>query len=808
MKLNDYEIRHNGILRRHGAECTVLLKKDGRFPLRQPCPVALYGNGARNTVKGGDGSGEVNSRFFVNIESGLKEAGFSITTTEWLDRYDEIAAKAKKKYIRDVKEASRKKHMNIIMASMGVAVLEPEYEIALNGEGDTAVYVLARNSGEGKDRVPAEGDIRLTRTEIRDILLCSEKYENFMLVINSGGVVDLSPVREVKNILLLSQLGVETGHIFSDILLGKQNPSGKLTTTWTATDDYPAIGDFEKKNDTNYREGIYVGYRYFDSVGKRTLFPFGYGISYTSFSRRESKIELSGSVVKISVKLENTGSFPGKAVVQAYVSAPAKKYDKPYQELAAFRKTGLLEAGESGELRLSFDMLDMASFDEAGMRYVLESGDYLIRLGEDSVHTDVIGVIRLDADITVKRVRSITERPDFEDFKPDNKRAREKLPEGLTVLTLQHGSYGAKAAEYEGKQEPDDRTAALDDDLLIKMNLGAFDPKGGMASIIGNAGFTVAGAAGQTSLEVKRAGIESLVMADGPAGLRLDRDFVKTPDGVKGMGSPIPASMLELLPKIVRLFMRPYKPKKGETVQHQYATALPIGTAVAQSFNVQFAEACGDIVGDEMERFGVNLWLAPALNIHRNIRCGRNFEYFSEDPLVSGEFAAAITRGVQKHPGCGTTLKHFACNNQEYNRTQNNSVVSERALREIYLKGFSIAIRKSSPKAIMTSYNLINGVHTSESRELIEGFLRAENGYGGIVMTDWVVNGYASEKACRHPVADASKAVMAGNDLFMPGSKFDYDAIKRGMEKGSVSREQLRINAARVLKLVGELLHS
>ncbi|HIW42386.1 MAG TPA: hypothetical protein H9743_09690 [Candidatus Mediterraneibacter vanvlietii] len=252
---------------------------------------------------------------------------------------------------------------------------------------------------------------------------------------------------------------------------------------------------------------------------------------------------------------------------------------------------------------------------------------------------------------------------------------------------------------------------SLKDEDLIRMNVGTFTPSNEAASVIGNASISMAGAAGETA---KAEGIPAIVMADGPAGLRLSQKYFKDETGVHGFGSSMPESMVKLLTEEEAAYMDSVqpKPKEGTEILEQYATAIPIGTAIAQSWNLKLAECCGDIVASEMERFGIHLWLAPALNIQRSIRCGRNFEYFSEDPLISGMFAAAITKGVQKHPGCGVTIKHFAANNQETNRSDNNSIVSERAMREIYLKGFEICIRMAQPKALMTSYNLLNGIHT------------------------------------------------------------------------------------------------
>ena len=245
-------------------------------------------------------------------------------------------------------------------------------------------------------------------------------------------------------------------------------------------------------------------------------------------------------------------------------------------------------------------------------------------------------------------------------------------------------------------------------------------------------------------------------------------------------------------------------PKPGTEIKTQYCTAIPIGTAIAQSFNTDLAEKYGDIVGYEMEMFGVHLWLAPALNIHRSIRCGRNFEYYSEDPLVSGLMAAGITNGVQKHTGCGTTIKHYAANNKELNRYCNNSHVSERAMREIYTKGFGICVKKSQPHAVMTSYNLLNGVHTAENRGLIEDILRCEYGYEGIVMTDWVIQ-MAADKKSTYRNSLARFVAAAGGDLFMPGGKSDYEDLKKGIQEGNVSEKQVRINATRVLKMARQL---
>ena len=338
------------------------------------------------------------------------------------------------------------------------------------------------------------------------------------------------------------------------------------------------------------------------------------------------------------------------------------------------------------------------------------------------------------------------------------------------------------------------------------LSVGAFNPKGGIGSVIGNASTAVPGAAGESCHALKNRGVPFLVMADGPAGLRLMRDYVKDEKGVIPLGETLPATIAELLPAFVRkgMTLLHRKPGAGAEIQHQYCTAIPIGTALAQSWNPEFAALCGDIVADEMERFGVHLWLAPAMNLHRDLRCGRNFEYYSEDPLLSGRMAAAITRAVQAHPGKGVTIKHYCVNNQETNRYQSNSVVSHRALRDLYLRGFGICVRESDPCAVMSSYNLLNGVHTSERRDITENVLRAEFGFRGLVMTDWVMASMKN-KASRYPVADAAKIPASGNDVMMPGSPRDYRRILRALRRGDLDRDRVQKNVSRLIALVRRL---
>jgi len=800
---NAVEREHNAKMRRLGPACAVLLKSDGSFPLPGPGEIAIFGSGARRTVKGGTGSGEVNSREYVTIEQGLENAGFTVTSRVWLDNYDNLMIDARRAFVRQVKERARKHHTLAAFEGMGAVMPEPEYNIPLWGGGEMAIYVLSRISGEGSDRQSIRGDVLLTETEIRDILSLREKYRRFLLVLNVGGVVDLSPVTAVENILLLSQLGAQTGNILADLLLGRSYPSGKLSATWSAWEDYQTVGDFGGRDETCYREGVYVGYRFFDSMGIKPLFPFGFGLGYTCFSVRHGRPEQQDGVISINAAVTNTGARPGRETVQLYVSVPEGRLDQPYQTLAAFQKTRELAPGEKEELTLRFSMRDLASYDSARASWILEKGDYVLRLGTSSVQTAVAGIVRLDKEAVLLKAKNCLGKPSFEDWSPLEPR-REKRPRFVKTLRVSASSFERETVDYGQEREIDPFVAALSDEELALLSVGRFDAKAGPLSMIGEASVSVAGAAGETVGEIK--GFPSLVMADGPAGLRLARQYRVDEKGVHAVGQTIPSSILEYLdgPAMLALkLLNGGSPSSGE-LREQNCTAIPIGTALAQSWDPALAEECGDVVGDEMERFGVHLWLAPAMNIQRDIRCGRNFEYFSEDPLLSGKMAAALCRGVQRHPGRAVTIKHFAANNQEFNRGANNSQISNRALREIYLRGFGICVREGAPKALMTSYNLINGRHTSERHGLIEDVLRCEFGFDGLVMTDWLVGMLRGRKE-KHAGPDAARIAAAGNDLIMPGSRADVNAILKGLTAKSkrrrLPRRQLEINVTRLYRL-------
>lgn len=804
--MEKYEIEHIEMLRKDLAGCTVLLRKNGAFPLEGPCRIEAAGSGVSFTVKGGTGSGEVNSRYYMNIEEGLEQAGFRISNKGWSRMYKYFEDRAHEDFLKSIRARAKKEKINIIAASMGAVQKAPEYTIPLRYDAEAAIYVVSRISGEGNDRLAEKGDFKLTDSEVRDILALNDHYDKFMLVINSGGPVDLSPVDKVGNILVLSQLGVETGSVLADILLGRAYPSGKLATTWTVYEDYSTLGDFAKRDDTRYREGIYVGYRYFDAVGTDPMFPFGYGLGYADFALEKASVRQKDGRFDVTVKVTNTGSFPGRETVQAYISCPEGKLDKEIKSLTGFAKTSELKPGESESVRIRFDIADFASYDEEAAAYVLEKGKYIILTGNSSADLTAAAVYELAGDFTVRKTENLFPGCGFTDHR--NFTARSFELKGLKTRPLQLSGRETVKVDYSISDAPDYPVLEeVPDSELMYLNIGAFDPKAGLMGVIGDAGRIVPGAAGETSGILSDQGIPALVLADGPAGVRIASRYYEDSKGKHNMGSALPQSMVEMLPAPVRAIAgREKKAGKNAVVKEQYCTAIPIATALAQSFDLDFAERCGDIVGSEMERFNIDLWLAPALNIHRNVLCGRNFEYYSEDPLVSGLFAAAVTKGVQKHPGCGATIKHFAANNQETNRYANNSLISERALREIYLKGFGICIRESQPMAVMTSYNLLNGIHTSESRELTTLILRNEYGFDGLVMTDWVVGGdMLLFKGSKYGTPDPAVVAAAGCSLFMPGCKADYNKLKDGMNNGTVSRKQLEENSAWLMHVIDRL---
>lgn len=834
-EVQPFETKHIAKVREIAPECTLFLKKEeGEFPI-QPCEIALYGNGVRRTVKGGTGSGDVNVRHFTTIEEGMKNAGFTVASEAWLNAYDNLRAEARKEFVVQVKREAAQLGMNAVLYGMGREMPEPEYMIELNADSDTAIYVLSRNSGEGSDRQKKKGDISLTETEIRDIKACQKKYKKFMLVLNIGGMVDLEPVMEVRNILLLGQLGTPTGDVLADILTGKSNPSGKLAMTWAPIESYPSTKGFGDMDDTVYTEDIYVGYRYFDTAGVTPTFPFGYGLSYTGFEINRTKIQVNGTLISARADVKNTGNMKGKEVVQMYVSSPVGKLGKAYQELAAFAKTECIAPGKTENVQLDFDLKELASYDEKRAAYILEAGAYILRIGKNSRDTEVCGILKLDRESVVKKCRNICklgEDVKTEFLKLPMQEKREKLS-GIPVYQIYADAIETEVIIYKeseeeiqegisctwsdvknGRASVEEYVGNLSKEQLAHLCIGYYEESAGMGSVIGSNAAAVAGAAGETTGHLKELELPSVVMADGPAGLRVCREYKVVRGKNKAIGNAL-ESMLEFmeednLQNLAAIVSEPEEEELAAPVNYVYCTAIPIGTALAQSFNVKACEDLGKLVGEEMEMFGVGIWLAPAMNIQRTPLCGRNYEYYSEDPVVSGTISAAVTKGVQQHQGCGTAIKHFTLNNQETNRTASNSIVSERAMREIYLRNFERSLKECAPLAVMSSYNLVNGIHTNNSRELQTYVLRNEWGYEGLVMTDWYAVGdmlsMASARKNKHECSWASGCIYAGNDLIMPGMKENYEDIMSAIEnmeaRYPITKAELQTTAKRVLKLM------
>ena len=525
-----------------------------------------------------------------------------------------------------------------------------------------------------------------------------------VLLVNAGAPVELTDVLPfVRAVLYIAQPGQEGGNAVADVLCGRVNPSGRLTATWARRySDYPNAESFSHLNGDvtkeYYTEGIYVGYRWFDTFGVEPLFGFGFGLSYTEFSI--TGVRLDGRTLRATVT--NTGDRAGKQTLQVYVSCPRGRLPKERRRLVAFAKTPLLAPGECTELRVEIPVKQLASFDEEHSAWILEPGDYGVWVGDCLENSRLSAVLEADREIVLEQVGHICP-------------LREALNEISAPPLPPLDTYGLPRVKLVCAAQTQVRTAPDSIELeaqklarslpardLIPLLMGEISRGQGA---LGAAGIRVPGSAGETSsVFSERLGLAAAVMADGPAGLRLTRCYEADPV----TGEVFDPGFLAAVEH--GLFAQPEQ-HPGAIPYYQFCTAFPVGVLLAQSFDRALLGEVGKAVAEELLEYHVSWWLAPGMNIQRNPLCGRNFEYYSEDPFVSGVLAAAITEGVQSLPGVGTTIKHLACNNQEDNRIGSDSILSERTLREIYLRGFEIAVKESQPMCIMTSYNLINGVH-------------------------------------------------------------------------------------------------
>lgn len=750
------------------AEGMVLLKNEnGVLPLKDK-KIALFGSGAIDTVDCGTGSGFVNSINRTNVAQGLKNAGLSFTSSAWLNRFEKAAKLANKKD-KTLSPIDRMwSGLKILIDDLPIT----EKELAQALKADTAVYVIRRNAGEGGDRKAEKGDYYISDIERANLELIAKNFKHTVVVLNTC-VIDANFINEIPGIdgaLLMVLPGSEGGNAAADVLTGKTIPSGRLVNTWAKKySDYPASATFSA-NDGNtlqedYCEDIFVGYRYFDSFGIEPLYPFGYGLSYTSFDMTLESFTADWNEVVLKVKVTNTGSAAGKEVVQVYVTAPEGKLVKPYQELRGFAKTSVLapNASETVEIRIPTESL--ASYDTERASFILEGGDYIFRVGNHSRSAKPMQIIRIDGEAVVRKVSNkVCPDKELETIVPPARKPEEidapicelhsadcvtidgaskiervttaYVPSADTVQpnygtipfpcenvtkVVRDCSDATLIDVKEGRVSIEEFVASLDIETLLRLVAGAANETPHSVPVRKHRKLNKINAptsSGSTSgLFFDSLAIPKVYYTDGPAGLHLP-----------GCG----------------------------------VTCYPVGMLSAQTWNIDCAKQMGIGLGKELKAYSYGVLLGPGMNIHRDPLCGRIFEYFSEDPLLSGKFAANLTIGLQQTEGASVAIKHFACNNQENDRTTQNSTVSERALREIYLRGFEICVREAKPDTVMSSYNMINGIHTSSHYELLTDILRGEWGFDGLVMTDW---GSQSIKPYD---------LHAGNDIIMGGYRSQF----------------------------------
>lgn len=797
--LTQREKDHALLARQLGAEGIVLLENNGVLPLKDK-RVALYGYGARHTCYGGTGSGENRPRYRVNIETGLLDAGIEISSQCWLNDFDAEYDQERTQWLTNLRAELKKIPAMQSMDYASAHPFEVSYTRAITEQDvkesatDTAIYVLTRIAGEGSDRSLTKGDYFIRDAEMEHMRFLSRNYTNLIVLLNVGGIIDLSFVDEIKPAALVyvMQGGMEAGNSVADILTGKENPSGKLTDTWAMRyEDYPNAGFYSSEApdmyQQDYRERIYVGYRWFDSVGIKSRYPFGYGMSYTDFDVKIVSLTQNGAEVSVKVSVANTGTqYSGKEVVQLYCRVPEGKLDKEAQSLIAFGKTKKLKPGEEEILNLTFRLEDLAVFDYDRSAFVLEQGKYVLKIGSSSVNNDAAAALKIENnDVMIEQVEHIcpmNNKIDFFEVKRlsvDVPEVPEYIADTSSIKTITH-DYSREPVLEDSKTDEIMERLSIDEKISLIVGTSYFGP-------VRN---TVFGASGYTTSKLhKKHGIENMTFADGPQGLNLvNRSLMPK---INFMNIP---AMPETLDYGFAAWMGGLsKPKENDkrTVYHQYTTAWPCATLAAQSWNVELARLQGKAIAVEMKEYGVVYWLAPAVNIHRNPLCGRNYEYYSEDPVLSGLFAGHVLGGIAEVPGCYPTLKHFTCNNAETERMKTSSNLDERTLREIYLKPFRIALCYHNRSAVMASYNKVNGVYVTNNYDLLTKVLRCEWNFEGIVMTDWMATG--------HDEAYDEYACKSGNDLIMPGMGTANAKIKKALQEGRISEENIHKCARRVV---------
>ncbi len=706
-----------------GAEGIVLLKNDDVLPFDKSKTLSVFGRTQIDYVKSGTGSGGlVNTEYSVNIIDALKDR-ISINQ-ELLQIYTD--------WLKD----------NPFDIGHGWAT-EPwsQKEMPVTDEmckraseiSDYALVVIGRTAGEDRDNYSDEGSYLLTVTEKELIATVCKHFNRVCVALNTGNIIDMSWVKEynVPCVLYSWQGGMEGGNAFSDVILGDVSPSGRLTDT-VAYDinDYPSTKNHGASETSVFQEDIYVGYRYFETFAKdKVMYPFGYGLSYTDFVY-DYTAKLEGNTIKVCANVRNTGEYPSKTVVQVYFEAPQGRLGKPLRQLIRYAKTDIIAVGESQTLTMEFAVDEMASYDDIETySYILEQGDYKIYVGENVRDAEEVLCVTLNETVTQKLRQALAPIQCFDRFIPEadnggfkvgyqptptrsydiNERIKEHLPKTDAPIADRGISFKDVA---EGRNTLDEFTDQLSYKELtcIVKGEGMNSPKVTLGT---------GGAFGGVTDALLSRGIPLVCVTDGPSGIRMDTG-------------------------------------------HK-ATLIPNGTCLACTWNVELVRELHSYMGVELRANDIDILLAPGINIHRNPLNGRNFEYFSEDPYLSGTIAAACTNGLAD-VGVAGTIKHFACNSQEHNRYTVDSVVSERALREIYLKPFEIAVKQGNATAIMTAYNKLNGCYTAANYDLTTSILRDEWDYKGFVMSDWwtKINNEDSDDR-----TTLDRMVKAQNDIYM-----------------------------------------
>ena len=761
-----------GLLTEAGAEGIVLLRNDGTLPLKASETVAYFGRCQLDWFYIGYGSGgNVIAPEKINLVKALAALGVKV--------YEPLK-KAYSDWLALPANEADHGYWGNWPYNFDEMPLTPELVAEASKAADTAVVVIGRAAGEDRENVLKEGSYYLTRAEKDMLDAVTAAFEHTVVLMNCGNMIDMSWTEKygdrLSAVMYVWQLGERSGAAVADVLYGVRSPSGKLPMTVARNyDDYPSSANFGNREFNNYSEDIYVGYRYFETFApEKVLYPFGFGLSYTSFDIKTDGFGYKDGKVCIKARVTNTGNVAGKEVVQIYCRPPQAKLGKPLMNLVAFAKTAELEPDETEVCEFTFDEYSFASFDDGGLTgnassYVLEAGVYVFYAGASVRDVKKAGSFMLEACkplVKLEKVLCVEKANAFDVMYPENSNGELRLEYrkvhvgekelGKRILSAIPASGAVSKEKFDfsevvaGRRTVEEFADTLSDRELESLTRG----EGKMNSrygVIGNAG-----AYGGVTKALRLRGVPAIITCDGPAGVRI------------------------------RLT----------------ASLLPCGTAIAATWNTALVRALYEAEGREARYLGSDVMLGPGMNIHRNPLCGRNFEYFSEDPVLSGKTAAACVEGLQSG-GASACPKHFACNNQEVNRNYNDSRVSERALREIYLKGFEICVRESAPDNIMTSYNKINGVWSHYNYDLAESVLRNEWGFDGVVITDWWMR--RAESPEFKGVKDNAYRVRAGVDVLMPGNirgvPFEHSAIRRLDKEGGITRGELIRTARRVLKL-------